>query len=144
MTVSKLLAGKGDFVSIAPPSATVQDIVDQLERDDVAAVVISPDGKAIAGIISTRAIATGLKKFGRDVVDRPVRDLMTCEVVTCDIHEPLSKIYELMDEHQVRHIPITRDGMLCGIINTLDIVKFRLDEINSAATALKEYIAGRA
>jgi CBS domain-containing protein len=130
MTVRRLLEKKGRFVSVAPPTARVQDIVDQLERDDVAAVVIS-------------AIAHGLKQFGRDVVDRPVWDLMTREVATCDIGEPLSRVYELMDEHQVRHIPITDGGALCGIINTLDVVKHRLAEIDAEAAALKEYISGR-
>ena len=48
-----------------------------------------------------------------------------------------------MDEHQVRHIPITEGGELCGIINTLDVVKYRLGEINAEAEAMKEYIAGR-
>lgn len=49
----------------------------------------------------------------------------------------------LMDEHQVRHIPITDGGVLCGIINTLDVVKYRLAEIDAEAAAMKEYIAGR-
>jgi len=144
MTVRRLLERKGYFVSVARPDARVQDIIDQLERDDVAAVVISRDGKIIDGIISTRSIASGLKHLGRDVVDRPVGDLMAREVVTCDIGESISKIYELMDEHQVRHIPIIDAKGLCGIINTLDVIKYRLDETQSEATALKEYIAGRA
>ena len=143
MTVRSLLDKKGRFVSLAPSTARVQDIVDQLERDDVAAVVITGDGKEIEGIVSARVIARGLKQFGRDVVDRPVGDLMTREVATCDIGEPLSRIYELMDEHQVRHIPITDDGALCGIINTLDVVKHRLAEIDAEAAALKDYISGR-
>lgn len=144
MTVRRLLDKKGDFVSVAPPTAKVQDIVDQLERDDVAAVVISGDGKKIDGIISARAIARGLKQFGHELADRPVGDLMTREVVTCDVGEPITRVYELMDEHQVRHIPITDGGALCGMINTLDVVKYRLAEINAEAAAMKEYIAGRA
>ncbi|MHB1219968.1 MAG: CBS domain-containing protein [Alphaproteobacteria bacterium] len=144
MTVRRLLKGKGRFVSVAPPTCRVQDIVDQLERDDVAAVVVSADGKKIEGIVSARSIARGLKTFGSDVVHRPVCDLLTHEVVTCDVNEPLSKIYELMDEHQIRHVPITDNGSLCGIINTLDVVKYRLEEIKAEAEAMKDYIAGRA
>lgn len=143
MTVRKLLKEKGNFVSVADPGSKVQDIIDQLDRDDTAAVVISGDGRTVDGIISTRSIARGLKAFGQGVVDRPVGDLMTREVITCDIGEPLNRLYELMDEHQVRHIPITEGGELRGIINTLDVVKYRLGEINAEAEAMKEYIAGR-
>ena len=92
MTVRKLLKEKGNFVSVADPGSKVQDIIDQLDRDDTAAVVISGDGRTVDGIISTRSIARGLKAFGQGVVDRPVGDLMTREVITCDIGEPLNRL----------------------------------------------------
>jgi signal-transduction protein with cAMP-binding, CBS, and nucleotidyltransferase domain len=69
---------------------------------------------------------------------------MTHKVVTCDIDEPLSSILQLMDAHQIRHVPITRDGLLCGIINILDVIKYRLGEIDAEARALKAYVSGRA
>lgn len=40
-------------------------------------------------------------------------------------------------------MPITRNAELCGIISMLDVVKYRLDEINAEAEAMKDYIAGR-
>ena len=144
MTVRRLLQGKGTFVSVAPPEATVQDIIDQLERDEAAAVVISRDGAAVDGIVSNGSIVRGVRDFGRDIVDRPVSELMTTSVVTCDVGQPIKTIYELMDKHQVRHIPITENGKLCGIIHILDVIKYRLDELNAEAEALKAYVAGRA
>lgn len=144
MTVRKLLEKKGTFVSVVPPEATVQDILDQLEADDVAAVVVSADGVGIDGIVSTRQIARALNKHGGDVVDRPIADIMKSDVVTCDIGQPMRTIYELMDRHQIRHIPITCNGRLCGIVNMLDVVRHRLEELDSEAAAMKEYIAGRA
>ena len=74
----------------------------------------------------------------------PLGEVMTRDVVTCDIGEPLEKILNLMDRHQIRHIPITDRGNLCGIINMLDVVKYRLREIQTEAEALKEYVAGTA
>jgi CBS domain-containing protein len=84
----------------------------------------------------------GLKTFGRDAVDRPLSDLMTRDVISCDIGEPMSSIYELMDLHQIRHVPIAQNGELFGIINMLDVVKYRLDEIKAEAEAMKDYIVG--
>lgn len=144
MTVRKLLEGKTGFVSVARPEATVQEIIDQLEKDETAAVVICSDGKAIEGIVSNASIVRGVRQFGRNVVDRPVSELMTTAVITCDINEPMRTIYELMDRHQIRHIPITEHGELCGIIHMTDVIKFRLDEIRTEAEALKDYVAGRA
>ncbi len=143
MSVKKLIEGKGAFVSVVPSHVTVDDVINQLEADDVSALVVSDDGKNILGIISGVDIVRGLKSFGRNVGDKPVNELMTFKVVTCDISEPLSKIYELMDKHQIRHVPITKDGQLCGIINILDVIKYRLAEIQQEAESLKDYVAGR-
>lgn len=144
MTVQKLMDGKGSFVSIIRSDVRVDDVINQLEADDVSALVVSDDNEKILGIISGQDIVRGLKAFGPNVGDQSVGELMTRDVITCDIGEPLSKIYELMDKHQIRHVPITKDGHLCGIINILDVIKFRLDELNREAEALREYIAGRA
>ncbi len=142
MTVRKLLAGKRGNVSVIPANAKVHNVIDQLQADEVSALVVSDDGANILGIVSAGDIVGGLKAFGRDVIDRPLADLMTRNVISCDIGEPMSRIYELMDLHQIRHVPITQNGALCGIINMLDVVKYRLDEINAEAEAMKAYIAG--
>jgi hypothetical protein len=68
-----------------------------IEADDVGALVVSDDGTTIGGIISAADIVRGLKTFGRDVVDLAIGDLMTRDV-------------ELMDLHQIRHVPIVRRG----------------------------------
>lgn len=69
---------------------------------------------------------------------------MTKDVITCDISEPLSKVLELMDKHQIHYVPITKAGLLCGIINMLDLVKYRLEEIEHEANELKTYIPAAA
>lgn len=144
MTVRKLLNSKGRFVSGIGSNVRVQDVVEQLESDDVAALVVTDDKESILGIISGRDVVRGVKQFGPEVANRLVGDLMTRKVVTCDIGEPLEKILNLMDAHQIRHVPITDGGNLCGIINMLDVVKYRLREIQTEAEALKEYVAGSA
>ncbi|WP_375565815.1 CBS domain-containing protein [Oceaniradius stylonematis] len=143
MTVKRLLQDKGSFVSIIDPDVRVQDVMDQLERDEVSALVVSRDKRTVLGIISGGDVVRGLNRIGPEVANRPVRDLMTTDVVCCDIGEPMQKIYELMDTHQIRHVPVIENGQLCGIISMLDVVKYRLGEIEAEAEALKEYVAGR-
>ena len=45
----------------------------------------------------------------------------------------MSRIYKLMDLHQIRHVSITPNGELCGITNMLDVVKYRLDKAGAEA-----------
>jgi CBS domain-containing protein len=142
MSVKRLLQGKGTFVPVIRSDLALTDVVDQLEIDEAGALVVTDDNSSILGIVTERDIARGLKSHGRDVVDRPLRELMTKDVVTVDVNEPLSKVLELMDRHQIQYVPITEDGQLCGIINMLDLVKYRLAEIETEANALKAYVSG--
>jgi CBS domain-containing protein len=142
MTVRRLLKGKGSFVPVIRSVLTLNDVVDQLDIDDVGALVVTDDKRKILGIITERDIARGLKSHGRDVVDKPLLELMTRDVISIDIGEPLSKVLELMDQYQIHYVPVTEGGWLCGIM--LDVVKYRLAEIETEARALKDYVAGRA
>jgi CBS domain-containing protein len=142
MSVARLIAGKGSFVPVIGSDSRLQDVIDKLDVEDAGALVVTDDNRNILGIITERDIARGLKVHGPGVVDRPVRSLMTSPVITCDIGEPIERVLELMDTHQIHYVPITNDGALCGIINILDLVKYRLAEIQSEAEALKAYVAG--
>jgi CBS domain-containing protein len=138
MTVQRLIRGKGAFVPVIHSEATLQEVIDRLECDEDFGTLVVTDGqKRIMGIMSERDIARGLKAYGCDVLQKPVRDLMTRKVVTCEVSEPLSTVLELMDKHKIPHVPITRDGVVCGIIDMHDIVKYRLDAIDAVASALR-------
>ena len=143
MSVRQLLKGKGTFVPVIRSNLCLSDVVDKLEIDSVGALVVTDDDSKILGIVTERDIARGLKRHGRDVVDRPLRDLMTENVITVDINEPVSTVLQLMDEHQIHYVPVTDGGSLYGIINMLDLVKYRLAEIETEANALKDYVGGR-
>jgi CBS domain-containing protein len=145
MTVQRLLRGKGAFVPVIHSDATLQEVIDRVDIDeDFGTVVVSDDHKKILGIMSERDIARGLKTHGRDVLQKPVRDLMTRKVVTCDVSEPLATVLALMEKHKIPHVPITRDGAVCGIIDMYDIVKYRLDAVDAVASALRGSRAIRA
>ncbi len=111
-------------------------------RKSFGALVVTDDNHSILGLITERDIARGLKTFGRNVVDKPVAELMTQNVHTCDIDQPVEDVLRLMDDKQIQYVPITRHGQLYGIINMLDLVKYRLSEIDAEARALKAYVAG--
>jgi CBS domain-containing protein len=143
MTVQALIAGKGHAVPTIKSDTTLQDVIERLERENAGALVVTDDNERILGIVTERDIARGLRTFGRDVVDKPVPELMTRNVIVCEIGEPLPKVLELMDRYQIHYVPITCNGLLCGIITMLDLVKYRLAEIEAEANALRSYIAGR-
>jgi CBS domain-containing protein len=142
MTIKTLLEEKGRFVPIVPSNVTVNDVINKLEIDKAGALVVTDDNQTIGGIITERDIARGLKNYGRNVVDKPVRELMTHAVLTCDVNQSVEDVLRLMDKHQIQYVPITKNGFLYGIINMLDLVKYRLAQVDAEAEALKSYVVG--
>ena len=142
MSIQNLLKAKGRFVPIISSDVKISDVIDKLDVDKAGALVVTDDNHTILGLITERDIARGMKTFGRDVVDKPVAELMTRNVYTCDVTQSIDDVLRLMDGKQIHYVPITRHGQLYGIINMLDLVKYRLSQIDAEARALKAYVAG--
>ena len=144
MTVRLLLTTKGTFVPVVRSDLRPQDVVDQLQDDEAGALVVTDDNENMLGIITESDLARGLKRHGRDVVDLPLRDLMTRDVLSVDIGVPITTVLELMHKHKIHYVPVTENKSLAGLITMLDLVKYRLAELELESQALKAYVAGSA
>lgn len=142
MSVEKILREKGADVVTAKPATKIADIVDTLADKKIGVIVISEDGAGVAGILSERDIVRGLKRHGLSLLDMVAKDLMTSKVRTCTPSDTVSQMMALMTEHRIRHVPVVVDGKLCGLLSIGDIVKSRLGEIESEASALRAYVTG--
>ena len=81
MTVQCILDAKGKGAAHIAPDATIAQVLQSLESQNVDALVVSCDGSSVDGIISEHDVVLGLKKFGSDLLGKPVRDLMTAKVI---------------------------------------------------------------
>jgi CBS domain-containing protein len=143
MLVSNLLEAKGTVVATTTADATVGDVVADLVRHRIGALVVSPDGQQIEGIVSERDIVQHLSDVRADVLEEPVTSIMSTSVRTCSPADDVESIMNLMTEHRVRHVPVVEDGRLCGIISIGDVVKSRIEELEKDRNELMEYITAR-
>jgi CBS domain-containing protein len=144
MLIGQILGAKGAKVTTTTPDATIADIASLLKQKRIGAVVVTePDGK-LCGIISERELACGLADHGAKLLDMKVRQLMTAEVVTCSPDDGLEKLMQSMTEGRFRHLPVVKDGEMVGIISIGDVVKHRLQELETETHMLHDYIAGGA
>jgi signal-transduction protein with cAMP-binding, CBS, and nucleotidyltransferase domain len=56
----------------------------------------------------------------------------------------LNEIMVEMTRSRIRHLPVVEEGQLSGIISIGDVVKNRLDELETETSVLRDYIVGRA
>ncbi len=143
MKVQSLIGGKGDFVATVTQDVTVGDALEALARHDVGALVVSPDGRSLGGILSERDVVRHLHHSGPGVLDHPVSSIMSSDVRTCGPDDTIDDLMDIMTSHRIRHLPVVVDDALAGIISIGDVVKARLAELEDERRALDEYIHAR-
>jgi CBS domain-containing protein len=126
------------------PDARVRDALDSLASRNVGALVVSSDGDTVEGIISERDIVRGLRSAGADLLERPVREVMTDKVITCVATDRAAGIMAVMVSKHLRHVPVLEDGKFVSMISIRDLLQLRLTEVQSEADAMRNYIAGGA
>lgn len=141
MRVSDVLSSKGAEVFTVRPDTSVREFLDILVTRRIGACVLSPDGAVVVGIVSERDIAIGLARRGAAVLDAPVTDLATVEVQIATPDTSLDELMKVMTEKRVRHVPILVDGALAGLVSIGDVVKHRMDELESERRHLVDYIS---
>jgi len=142
MNVETILRTKGRDVATISPLATIKEALQLLAERDVGALVVSEDGRTVLGVLSERDIVRGLAESGAGLLQEPVGGVMTRRVHSCAPDDAVEDLMSMMTQRRIRHLPVIRDGVLCGIVSIGDVVKNRLDEIEFEASSLRSMITG--
>lgn len=140
MTVRAILSGKGGDVKSISPESTVADAVKLLATHRIGAVPVT-DSTGVLGIFSERDVIYGLNREGAAALDKKVGDVMTAPALTVEMDAPVMSALSMMSRRRIRHLPVVEGGVMVGFVSIGDLVKYRIDRIESEAAALREYIA---
>jgi CBS domain-containing protein len=143
MKVASILKQKAEHVHTVPPDATITTAAHELHAKSIGALVVSRDGRTIDGLLSERDIVNGLVFYGTRVGGLHVSDLMSHPVVTCTADDTITTVMARMTGHRVRHVLVVDDHQLRGIVSIGDVVKYRLDELETEASVLREAFIAR-
>ncbi|MGX6606812.1 CBS domain-containing protein [Micromonosporaceae bacterium Da 78-11] len=142
MRISDILRIKGERVVTVEPGTDVARLLAVLAEHRIGAVIVSADGTAVDGIVSERDIVRALAARGAGVLAEPVTAIHTTQVRTVEPQASLEDVERLMTEGRFRHVPVVVDGRLHGVVSIGDVVKNRIDELESERTSLSGYITG--
>jgi len=142
MRISDLLRVKGTEIVTVTPDTRVRRLLAVLAEHRIGAVVVSGNGTSVDGIASERDIVRALAERGAAVLSEPVTAIYTAQVRTVTPQTSLEEVMRMMTVHRVRHAPVVADGGLAGIVSIGDVVKSRIDELETERAALTGYITG--
>ena len=84
--------------------------------------VLVSDRQGPAGIITDRDLALAVLGGDLDPKTTALGEVMSEDLVTCDVNAGLDDVVCLMREHGIRRVPITADGRLVGLVSFDDLV----------------------
>ena len=139
MRIADVLRTKGAAVATITPETSVSGLLNELAMNNIGAmVVVSGDG--VVGIVSERDVVRKLHEHGVELLRLPVSQIMTTMVATCSPTDTVDHLTALMTTKRVRHIPVVDNDRLVGIVSIGDVVKQRMEELESEQRALQDYI----
>ena len=142
MMVSQIFKTKGDRIVTSPRSSTIAEAAEVLQRENIGAIMVVHDDGGLAGILSERDIVRAMPKHGPDLFELSVESLMTRDVVTCGVGDRVHDLMKKMTAGRFRHMPVMDADKIVGIISIGDVVKSRLQELETETSQLRDYIVG--
>jgi CBS domain-containing protein len=128
-------------VATVRPDVTVVELLGELAEHNVGALPVV-DGGNLIGIVSERDVVRRLHAGGPATLYARVADIMTTDVSTCSPSDDVGDVAAVMTSRRFRHLPVVVNGELAGIVSIGDMVKARIDLLESERAQLQRYIAG--
>jgi CBS domain-containing protein len=142
VTVGSILVDKGDDIFTVSPSTTVKEVVAELNRLRVGALVVVNQAQEPVGIVSERDVVRNADIKGLGVFDQPVEQIMTPDPKCTTPADKVEAVMKQMAESRFRHMPVLQDGKLCGLISIGDVVNHRMREIEYENLKVKQAMVG--
>ena len=106
---------------------TVAIAVTLMHRENVQALVVKDvcrtEGNVVVGVFSERDVTRGIAAYGPGVLNLPVSHFVDRPLVSCSANDTADTVLQLMDEHQVRLLPVLENHTLIGVISISDVIR---------------------
>ena len=118
---------------------TVKTASQSLHEKKVGCMPILNKNNIVVGIISERDLSRLIytEKFNMNL---PVTNIMSKNLVSCDLNTSVTELMNEMTEKKIRHILIMEDRRLLGIVSIGDVVIHLINKIKEENKNLKDYI----
>lgn len=139
-TIEGIIGGKREVFSVSP-DATVYDAVSLMAEKNVGALLVVRDGELV-GIISERDYTRKVMLRGKRSRETQVNEIMSTNLTTVEPKESVDHCLQFMTDKRIRHLPVVKEGEICGVISIGDLVKHVIGVQSATLDHLERYISG--
>ena len=105
------------------PETTLEDVARMMRANDCGEIPVieSAQVQKLVGVITDRDIVCRAVADGKAPSTTHVSACMSTPVVTVTPDTSLEDCRQLMEEHQIRRVPVVKGNDICGIVSQADI-----------------------
>lgn len=96
----------------------------EIMRDRRIGSVFVARGKEVIGIVTEPDITGRVVGMGLNPDDTAVERIMSTPILTIDENKTIREANAMMAKEHVRHLGVSRDGMLVGMLSVTDLIRF--------------------
>jgi len=142
MFIKSILETKGPGLITVSPGDSVRKVAKMFKHERIGFALVNNANQSMVGSVSERDIVQALAAHG-DVGGLPVADIMTTNVVSCDIDDTVDTVRALMTDKRSRHVVVMDGQATAGVVSIGDIIKHSLSECKIDTGLMREYITGQ-
>ena len=137
--VNDILNRKGHKVISVLPDTCVKEALKVMAQNNMGSVVVMEDDKFL-GIMTERDYSRKIILKGRNSTDTKVKDIMASDFPDLKLNDSVAHCMELMNENNIRYLPVFVDGKLKGIISISDVISETIISQQQTIEHLDNYI----
>ena len=134
----KAILGDRETIVVAR-TASIADAARLMAAHHIGALPVL-DGDRLVGIFTERDVLTRIVAAGRNPETTRVGDVMSTDLVVCEMGESYEVGLKRMQQARVRHLLALQDGRLAGIVSMRDALAADVDEKAEELTLLNAYV----
>lgn len=138
MQVDAILRSKGSHVMTTSEHAMLSVAIDRMASADVGSLVVLDGQGKLLGIVTERDVMRAVADKGVVALVHSVGEVMTKQVLTCSPSDQQRDVMAVMTRKRVRHLPVLDHGALVGLISIGDLVKARVDDLETESNVLRD------
>lgn len=142
MRVRELLSSKPSKVITVEPGTHLGTAIGLLMDHGIGGLPVVADDKTAVGFLSERDIVAVVHESPGSVHDMRVKEVMR-PIPACTADDSLEEVMARMTRQRLRHLVVQDGGRIVGVISVGDLVKHRLEQLETETGVLRDYVAAQ-